>query len=410
MLKIKDKSNCCGCSACVEACPVKCISFNLDEEGFCYPEADENLCIHCGLCEKVCPFLRTAPEKNRMPESYGIKAIDDKLREASSSGGYFSLLAAYILSQSGTIYGAAMAEDMRSAHHIRIDSNEQLSLLLGSKYLQSRMESCYNMVKIDLDGGKKVLFSGVPCQINGLKGYLQRDYENLYCVEVICHGVPSPKLWAKYVSFLERKYHAEVTTVNFRKKKHSWNNFGLYVTGETIELFQSLHTNPYLRMFLRNMCLRPSCYQCNAKYLESMADMTIADFWGVGNITKELSDDKGVSLVLIQSDKGDALFEQVKKYTIYQKVNYKEAINYNLSYYKSVEKPQERDEFFYDMNSMEFKNLIKKYGTESWKEKVKYIIRKSLVYRIYQYLWGGEKTQHFSYGLAVYMHANNSNL
>ncbi|MGN0811936.1 MAG: Coenzyme F420 hydrogenase/dehydrogenase, beta subunit C-terminal domain, partial [Candidatus Coproplasma sp.] len=268
-----------------------------DEEGFLYPQVNESNCVNCGLCESVCPFEKIEPARLAKPISYAVKIKDFEIREKSSSGGFFSVLANEIIAQNGVVYGAAMCEGNKSAQHIRVDSFKGLEALRTSKYLQSAMNDIYKQVLADLKIGKKVLFSGVPCQINGLRLFLRKEYENLLCVEVICHGVPSPALWKKYVEYLEKKYTADIQDVNFRSKKHGWNKFGLTVKGDNIEQYESAGDDPYMRMFLRDYCLRPSCYDCNAKRLESMADLTIADFWGINNVIPEFNDDIGVSLV-----------------------------------------------------------------------------------------------------------------
>lgn len=385
-----EKNMCCGCSACVQICPKQCISFIEDEEGFLYPKIEKNLCVQCGLCKKVCPFQVAAPVRNHIPEAYGMKALDNQIVENSSSGGVFSLLAGKFIETGGVVYGAAMTDDMRGARHIRISTAEELSLLRGSKYLQSEMKDCYRQIKEDLNRGKKVLFSGVPCQIDGLKLYLNNSYENLICVEVICHGVPSPLLWKKYVENLETRFGAKISSVNFRKKKHSWNKFGLLVKGENISQFKSLDQDSYLQLFLKNYCLRPSCYTCNAKYIESMADITIADFWGVQNVVPEMDDDKGTSLVLIQSCKGKELFERVKGLAIYKLVDFDKSIQSNPAYYKSALKPKERDVFFEELNTYGYNCVARKYGHLTPKEKLIKFLSKTPILKIYRnYVRGG---------------------
>lgn len=385
-----EKNMCCGCSACVQVCPKHCISFIEDEEGFLYPTIEKENCVECGLCKKVCPFQVTAPVRNHIPEAYGMKAFDNQIVENSSSGGVFSLLAGKFIEAGGVVYGAAMTDDVRGAQHIRVSSVEELSLLRGSKYLQSEMKDCYRQIKEDLNRGKKVLFSGVPCQINGLNLYLNRSFENLFCVEVICHGVPSPLLWKKYIEKLESDFKAKVSSVNFRKKKHSWNKFGLLVKGENISQYKSLDQDSYLQMFLKNYCLRPSCYACNAKNIESMADITIADFWGVQNVVPEMDDDMGTSLVLIQSCKGKELFEKIKGLAMYKLVDFDRSIQSNPAYYKSALKPEKREVFFEDLNTYGYNCVARKYGHLTPKEKIIRLLSKTPVLKMYRKIVRGE--------------------
>ena len=383
MIKLANKTKCCGCSACVNVCPKQCISMEQDEEGFLYPKVNEINCINCGLCESVCLFEKTEPARLAKPLSYAVKIKDSEIREKSSSGGVFSALANDILSKNGVVYGAAMCEDNKAVQHIRIDSVERIDVLRRSKYLQSTMNDVYKQVLEDLTIGRKVLFSGVPCQIHGLKLFLRKEYENLTCVEVICHGVPSPALWQKYIDYLEKKYDANVQEVNFRSKRHGWNKFGLTVKGDRIEQYKSLSYDPYMKMFLRDYCLRPSCYDCNAKKIESMADLTIADFWGVNNVVSEFNDDTGVSLVLLQSRKGINIFNEVKNQTEYCEVDFDKAIKCNPAYAVSAKRPTQRDTFFIDMNVLNFRALEKKYVKDSFKRKCKKIIKRSILWELF---------------------------
>lgn len=378
-----EKENCCGCSACIHACPKHCISFKTDEEGFDYPEIERSSCIGCGMCRKVCPFQISEPARSFIPEAYGIKVLDSDILRESSSGGAFTLLAEKIIEEKGIVYGAAMKCDMKGTHHIRVSSLQNLYLLRGSKYLQSEMGDCFKMVKKDLDHGRVVLFSGVPCQINGLRLYLDKNYDKLFCLEVICHGVPSPLLWRRYVQQIETQYQSKVLKVDFRNKKFGWNQFGLFLDGENISQYKSLEQDSYLQMFLKNYCLRPSCYSCSSKSIESMADITVADFWGVHRILPELDDDRGTSLVLLQTDKGKELFEEVKDLVICYAVDFKGAIQSNPAYYQSAVRPLEREHFFQELELYGYKTVAKKYGHMTAKEKLSKILGKTLLLKLY---------------------------
>lgn len=382
MLNI-EKENCCGCSACIHACPKHCISFKTDEEGFVYPEIERSSCIGCGMCRKVCLFQISEPARSYIPEAYGIKALDSDILRESSSGGAFTLLAEKIIEEKGIVYGAAMKCDMKGTHHIRVSSLQNLYLLRGSKYLQSEMGDCFKMVKEDLDHGRVVLFSGVPCQINGLRLYLDKNYDKLFCLEVICHGVPSPLLWRRYVQQIETQYQSKVLKVDFRNKKFGWNQYGLFLDGENISQYKSLEQDSYLQMFLKNYCLRPSCYSCSPKNIESMADITVADFWGVHRILPELDDDRGTSLVLLQTDKGKELFEEVKDLVICYAVDFKGAIQSNPAYYQSAVRPLEREHFFQELELYGYKTVAKKYGHMTAKEKLIKILGKTLLLKLY---------------------------
>lgn len=281
---------------------------------------------------------------------------DEEIRMKSSSGGIFSMLAEKVLSDNGVVYGVAMSEDCYSAEFIRVQDNSGLDKLRGSKYLQARIKDTFSNVKKDLQDGKKVLFSGTGCQVNGLKNFLKIEYDNLICMDVICHGTPSPALWEKYVRYQEMKY-GKLVQVDFRCKENSWTDFGM----KENKIYISKDTDAYMQMFLRNYSLRPSCYSCSAKKIK-LSDLTIADFWGIESVAPEMNDNKGTSLVLLRTEKGNEIFAQIKAGIKIKEVSYQDAIKGNPSEYISVERPREREEFFLDMNSMKFEELEKKYA------------------------------------------------
>ncbi|MCX4325840.1 MAG: Coenzyme F420 hydrogenase/dehydrogenase, beta subunit C-terminal domain [Lachnospiraceae bacterium] len=299
---------------------------------------------------------------NNIIATYAAYAKDKSLRMTSSSGAIFPVLARQILSKDGVVYGVALSFDCRMAEFIRVDNLFNLSRLCGSKYLQAKVGNIYQQVKKDLEIGIKVLFSGVTCQINGLKSFLKKDYENLFCVDVVCHGVPSPVLWRKYVEQAEKQNKSRLISVNFRCKDKSWMNSGVKKLYENKnELYISKDKDSFMLMFLRNYCLRPSCYKCVAKNVK-MSDLTIADFWGIEDIAPKMNDDKGISLVIIRTNKGTRLFNSIKNKLEYKEVSYEEGVRNNSAEYKSVIRPKERDIFFYDMNKFEFDILQKKYA------------------------------------------------
>ncbi len=277
---------------------------------------------------------------------------DNNIRLNSSSGGIFSLLA----QQFEIVYGVAMDDDCYEAQFVRTEND--ISSLRGSKYLQAKVGDTFKNVKKDLLKGKKVLFSGTGCQINGLKLFLNKEYDNLFCVDVICHGTPSPKLWKEYVKYQE-SFHGKLIDINFRCKDDSWQNFGM----KENKLYISKDDDAYMRMFLRNYCLRPSCYECKAKKYK-MADMTIADFWGIENVEPTLNDGKGISLVITRTNKGQKVFDKLKDNIVWKEVNYKDAVQYNPSEFSSVNKPIERDNFYDDLDQLSFEEMKLKYAKD----------------------------------------------
>ena len=277
------------------------------------------------------------------------------IRMNSSSGGAFSAIAEKVLSEDGIVYGVRMSEDCYSAEFERVECLEMLGVLRGSKYLQAHMGKTFLRVKNDLDNDKKVLFTGTICQVNALKKYLSREYDNLICVDVVCHGVPSPKLWHSYLQSVEKK-KGKIQTVNFRSKKKGWADYGLLLN----KSFSERATNPFMQFFLKDYCLRPSCYDCNAKK-EKQSDISIADFWGVDLVCKDMNDDKGISLVIVRTDKGQLLFDETTDQLVIREVTYEDAIKKNAAEYKSAQCPETREQFIEDMNTMTFDQLARKY-------------------------------------------------
>ncbi len=289
---------------------------------------------------------------------------DNKIRLNSSSGGIFSLLA----QQFEIVYGVAMDDDCYGAQFVRTEND--ISSLRGSKYLQAKVGDTFKNVKKDLLEGKKVLFSGTGCQINGLKLFLNKEFDNLFCVDVICHGTPSPKLWKEYVKYQETLY-GKLVNINFRCKDDSWQNFGM----KENKLYISKDDDAYMRMFLRNYCLRPSCYECKAKKYK-MADMTIADFWGIENVDSSMNDGKGTSLVITRTNKGQELFDDLKEDLVWKEVKYEDAVQYNPSEFSSVNKPIERDKFYDDLDQLSFEEMKLKYAKDIKVSLPRKIVRK----------------------------------
>ena len=298
-----------------------------DNEGFLQPYIKTSLCIECGVCEKVCPVLH--PFEERTPiEVYAAKT-EDEIRLHSSSGGIFPLLAEYIINQGGVVWGVVwdLSNEYPVAKHKCISTINELNQVKGSKYVQSELGYSYNEIKNQLKKNIKVLFSGTPCQVAGLKHYLHKEYENLFCVEVICHATPSPKVFKSYIKEISKKYiinNTEITNINFRAKQSegfSWRNYGFVVSGnsssndnkrESVLFSSNKNKNPYIRAFLSELCNRNSCHNCQARNLRSGSDITIGDFWKVKEYLPLLDDDKGTSLVLINSNKGRLLYDSIK--------------------------------------------------------------------------------------------------
>lgn len=376
------KEKCCGCKTCVYVCPSKCISMVSDEEGFTYPAVDEEACTHCGACERACPFHGgNKREKDVRSTAYAAKSRSEEIQLSSSSGGMFYELSKAVLRNGGTVYGAVFDEVTKKIVHIHVDDIENLSKLKGSKYVQSDIGESYNEAKRDLKDDRWVLFSGTPCQIAGLRNYLKADYERLICVDVVCHGVPSPLLWERYVYYLEREYGSQIETVNFRCKERGWRDFAFGSKLGSKSFYQSKDINPYMQMFLHNYCLRPSCYGCEIKQIMSVADITMGDFWGVEKVCPEMNDKNGVSLIIVWNAKGKWLIDEVEDSVIFKEVDFQQAIRFNTPLYKSVDRPSYRDSFYIDLETRPFDEMIDKYGKAGFSDKLG-ILKRNIVARL----------------------------
>lgn len=330
-ISIKEKHLCCGCQACAQRCPKQCIVMCEDEEGFIYPEVDVTQCIACGLCVKVCPVINQ--DNPKQPKTvYAAEALDDEIIKSSSSGGIFSLLAEQTILAGGVVFGARFDENWEVVHGYT-ETIEGLDVLCGSKYVQSHIGNSFLQAEAFLKTGRKVLFSGTPCQIAGLNNFLQRKYENLLTVDVICHGVPSPMIWRKYLKEIAKNQC--IKNIFMRDKMLGWRRYCIRVDGmlDTI-LYEEFTKNIYMQGFLLNLYLRPSCYECPAKKFKSQSDITLGDYWGIQNQYPELYNKLGTSAVLVNTIKGYNVFNRLHvKKTI---TTYSSVLSGNPSIEKSV--------------------------------------------------------------------------
>ena len=332
-----------------------------DGEGFCYPRIDQSKCIHCRLCETVCPVGKAKNDRGEevIPPAYAAYSQDHETQFNSSSGGVFREIAAYVIGNGGAVFGAAFT-DGHTVEHIGVETMEGLRKLQGSKYVQSDMNSCCLQVRQMLSDGRLVLFTGTPCQIAGLKGFLRQDYENLITQDIICHGVPSPMVWKKYLREVAEESHSGISNVNFRDKKYGWNRyhvrFGLTNGREKRKEFSD---DLYMKGFLQNIYLRPSCYCCSFKTVHRSSDFTLADFWGVGKVCGEMEHRDGTSLVWLNSEKAEQIWEKIREKLRYVQVDLTEAIRYNSAAVSSVAKPPCRELFFELIRNHGFRDAVK---------------------------------------------------
>lgn len=364
-LTTQDAAACCGCRACEQICPVECISFSKDDEGFLVPTINENQCIGCKACSKVCPIEN--PLEGGLPiDIYATASADVLTKKQSSSGGLFYLLAKQIIEEGGIVVGAELNLKGRELHHSIVDNLKDLIKLLGSKYIASDTKNTFSEIKRILLEGRKVLYVGTPCQIAGLRKYIKKDCPNLYTCDLLCHGVPSQYVFEQYINYLEKKHDGVVVKWNFRdKEKYGWSitlRYDIERKGKVKSYYTPAGLSPYFYGFLRGKFLRESCYQCPYTKLQRIGDLTLADFWGVKELQLEEDLSKGCSCVLVNTKRGKELFESINHSLQFRKqVTYEQAYHQNINFKEPCKRPQERDSAIRDIKRTSFEYVAKRY-------------------------------------------------
>ncbi len=365
MINISDKHNCCGCEACINVCPKGCITAKFDSEGFLYPCVDESQCIKCGKCVRVCPFSGENEKKTPII-SYEGYTDNDKIRMSSSSGGAFAILAQAVFEKGGRVYGAAFDDNMKLVH-MGIDDNSLLEKLQGSKYLQSRINDIYSQVENDLKNGRETLFVGTPCQVRGLKNYLAKDYPTLLCVDFVCHGVPSQLLFDKY---LEQRNDKKVVSFSFRDKSVAWEKYGLrayYADGS--DEYIDKHKDAYMKAFLKNVSLRPSCYSCKVKGFSSGSDITLGDCWR--KVKDADNDHKGISVIYVNTEHGKSLLDEAAGKLKLKETTPEKEIAACKCTIAPVARNKNRNIYMSKINTESVSSLAKKYASDTYIHKIK---------------------------------------
>lgn len=321
---VKNKKDCCGCGVCYNICPKKAISMVEDEYGYIYPKIDEKKCIECGLCKKSCVYQTQNKRLNEPIKTYAAISKDEKIINKSASGGIFATIAKNILNDGGVIYGASLEKEDKSfkVKHIRIDKEKDLIKLQGSKYVQSDTSEIYCVVKKDLEDGKKVLFSGTPCQVNAVKGYLNfKDYDNLYTIDLICHGVPNKKMFNDYIKILEQKEKGEVIDFNFRDKSKDKGAFCALakirkINHEYKKIIPSFESS-YYQLFLDSNIYRENCYTCPYANGKRTGDITLGDYWKFEiehpEYLNKVNIKKGISCLIVNTEKGIKITDELSR-------------------------------------------------------------------------------------------------
>lgn len=349
--------SCCGCSGCEQICPKNCISMKPDSEGFLYPEVDESICIECGICIKHCPILTDVSRCN-IPKVYAAKYKDRGSTFKSTSGGLFIPIAKSVISMGGVVFGCAYDENL-VAKHIKVETEDELYRLQSSKYVQSDTREIYKQVKTELENGKEVLFSGTGCQAAGLRSFLGKDYGNLLITDIVCHGVPSPKLFKNYIDYMGKKLGGTLTSYNFRsKEKRGWD---LYYKAENGQKSKSDYGffDPYYSAFLYCKTYRESCYECKFANKNRVSDITLADYWGIQKFHPEFFDENGVSLVLVNTEKGKKYLEKIKDKLEIIESDYNKASVMNANLVHPSKRPSCRDSIYDGFDCGNFETYAK---------------------------------------------------
>lgn len=380
-----NKKMCCGCTACVNVCPANAIKMENDFEGFLYPIVDKEKCINCGLCDKTCPY-KNKIEVNSFLKSFVIQNKDQETLNNSTSGGFFTPISKYVIQNNGYVCGAIVKDDLSVEHIIYDKQNlDEIYKFRGSKYVQSQLNNAFKIIKKKLDDGKLVCFSGSPCQVVGLKKYLKKEYANLITVDFVCRGVPSALFLKKYIDYQERKYNSKIRSLYFRSKTYGYHSGTLTLKFENGKKYTgSNRVDLYSKCFHKDVCSRPSCYNCIAKGIERISDFTVFDSWHPEKLVDKLKDnDKGYSNLFIHTKKGYDLFINILSRDFnYYEIDANKASSFTGKMMtESINKDIKRDDFYKKINEEDFEKAVYNFINVSLLDRI-FEISKKLLYRL----------------------------
>ena len=382
MITIYNKAKCCGCSACEAICPRNCIELKADTEGFFYPNVNITDCINCRKCEQICPINNPYEELPFEQVGYIVQNKNEQILRESTSGGAFTSIAKYVIQNKGIVFGVALTDKLM-AHHVWVDNVDALTIFRNSKYIQSYMGDTYNKVKSFLNQDRLVCFSGTPCQVEGLMHFLGKEYNNLITVDVVCRAVPSPMVFGKYLDFQRKRMGDEIKTVRFRDKfyGYKYSTLNIITDKNNKNYHQGVETDSWLRAFFSGICNRPSCYECQFKKRYRKSDFTIWDCFNVGRFSKELDNDKGATRLLIHTNKGNQIFQNIENTFQYIQIQPTKLIDGTAEMIKPVKYNNKRSDFMQDAAILESEALFNKYFPKTLKVKVEHSIR-MMCYRL----------------------------
>ena len=368
----KNKSKCCGCTACANICPRNAIKMQEDFEGFLYPVIDKKKCTNCGLCNKTCPILNKQNNDSGIEKAYALRSRDKENLRKSTSGGFFTPVAKYIIDNGGIVYGVGFDKEFNVCHK-EAKNLKDIQGFKGSKYVQSFLGDIFEKIKGQLKENKTVLFSGTPCQVEGLKRYLNKNYENLITIDLICHGTPSPKLWRMYIDYQEKKYKSKVREAYFRNKTYGYHSSTMKIVFKNgRKYYGSARVDYMLKSFFSEISSRPSCYECQFKKRNHLSDITIYDCWSIEKLNSKISDDDlGYTNIIVNSTKGIEILNNIKEEFEIYNVDLDEQIRYDGSMVEKSAIPHERrNEYYQQLSKLGVKNNLDKFMKITFKDKI----------------------------------------
>lgn len=361
MISIEDKKKCCGCSACANTCPKHCIEMVEDSEGFLYPSVNAEVCVNCGMCEKVCPELNPILEEKKEQSAALFQNNDPVVLKESTSGGFFTALGTWVIEQGGVVFGAAYGGNFAIQHRY-VESVDDLKLFRNSKYTQSEIGKSFRQAKDFLSKGRWVCFSGTPCQLEGLHRYLKKDYEKLIKVDIVCHACPSPLVFRKFLQYQSNRLAINPTNVKFRDKVYGYKYSVMSIySGNKLCYKEGIDTDVMLRAFFNNLSPRPSCFACPSKKRYRITDFTMWDCFDVERFSKLLDNDKGVTRIVMHSDKAKNIWDAVKEHGSFVEISADEAVFGVKEMVTPVSENPRRKEFFADLNSLPAEVVFQKW-------------------------------------------------
>lgn len=378
MIDIKDNKDCCGCWACANVCPKQCIQMTEDREGFLYPVVDNDTCINCSLCEKVCPVINAEKEDNPKPQyGYIAQHKDDAIRLQSTSGGAFTAIASWIINQGGIVFGAGFRKGTLIVEHQAVERVEELAIFRSSKYVQSQVGDSYKKVVEYLKNGRYVLFSGTPCQVEGLIEFLRgKTFDKLYLVDFVCRGVPSPKVFSKYIEAQKNVIGGSFIKVLFRDKYYGYHysSLSIYNEDKSRDYHKGVDSDVYLRAFFNNFSDRPSCYECQFRKRYRRSDLTLWDCFPIEQFSKTM-DGKGTTRVLVHSEKGRAIMKACSTDMRTEEINPDKLTKGVREMFYSIPINPKRDRFYDDLNSLNPNVFFNKWFPSTWKVRLNSFVR-----------------------------------